>query len=151
MVRQQSHKANPENSHLSFFKLKNFEKSFFGGVLVESSSTEKLLRIQIDSDLTFDEYISSICNKVAKKINVLSRLVNYMSLDKHHMVMKAFIESHFNYFLLIWMFHSRTLNNKINRLHERALRIVYSDYKSSFCELLEKDKSFQFIIKIFRV
>ena len=36
---------------------------------------------------------------------------------------------------------SRTLNNKINRLHERALRIVYSDYKSSF-ELLEKDKSF---------
>ena len=40
------------------------------------------------------------------------------------------------------MFHSRTLNNKINRLHERALRIVYSDYKSSFCELLEKQKSF---------
>ena len=68
MVRQQSHKANPENSHLSFFELKNFEKSFFGGVLVESSSTEKLLRIQIDSDLTFDEYISSICNKVGKKL-----------------------------------------------------------------------------------
>ena len=40
------------------------------------------------------------------------------------------------------MFHSRTLNNKISRLHERTLRIVYSDYKSSFCELLEKDKSF---------
>ena len=40
------------------------------------------------------------------------------------------------------MFHSRTLNNKINRHHEAALRIVYSDYKSSFCELLEKDKSF---------
>ena len=58
------------------------------------------------------------------------------------MVMKAFIESQFNYWPLIWMFHSRTLNNKINRLHERTLRIVYSDYKSSFCELLEKDKSF---------
>ena len=82
------------------------------------------------------------CNKVGKKINVLSALVNYMSLDKHGMVMTAFIESQFNYCPLIWMFHSRTLNNKINRLHERALRIVYSDYKSSFCELLEKDKSF---------
>ena len=54
-----------------FFKFKNFEKSFFGGVLVESSSTEKLLRIQIDSDLTFDEYISSICNKVALLIYVI--------------------------------------------------------------------------------
>ena len=40
------------------------------------------------------------------------------------------------------MFHSRTLNDKINRLHERTLRTVYSDYKSSFCELLEKYESF---------
>ena len=101
-----------------------------------------MLGIQIDSDPTFDEHISSICNKVGKKINVLSRVANYMSLDKRRMVMKAFIESQFNYCPLIWMFHSRTVNNKINRLHERALRIVYSDYKSLFCELLEKAKSF---------
>ena len=40
------------------------------------------------------------------------------------------------------MFHSRTLNNKINRLHEKALRIVYGDYKSKFDELLDKDNSF---------
>ena len=38
------------------------------------------------------------------------------------------------------MLHSRTLNNKINRLYERALRIVYSDFKSSFNTLLEKDE-----------
>ena len=44
---------------------------------------------------------------------------------------KVCIESQFNYCpFLIWMFHSRTLHNKINRLHERALRIVYSDYES---------------------
>ena len=40
------------------------------------------------------------------------------------------------------MFHSRTLNNKINQLHEKALRIVYGDFKSKFDELLEKDSSF---------
>ena len=40
------------------------------------------------------------------------------------------------------MFHSRTINNKINRLHERALRIVYSDFKSSFEGLFMKDNSF---------
>ena len=40
------------------------------------------------------------------------------------------------------MFHSRTINNKINRLHERALRIVYSDFKSSFEGVLMKDNSF---------
>ena len=35
------------------------------------------------------------------------------------------------------MLHSRTLNNEINRLHERALRILYSDYKASFYTLLD--------------
>ena len=39
------------------------------------------------------------------------------------------------------MCRSRSLNNKINRILERALRIVYRDYKSSFKELLQKDKS----------
>ena len=39
------------------------------------------------------------------------------------------------------MFCSRKLNHRINRLHERALRIAYSDYISSFEELLIKDKS----------
>ena len=40
------------------------------------------------------------------------------------------------------MCHSRTSNNKINRIHERALRIVYNDYNSNFKELLERDHSF---------
>ena len=40
------------------------------------------------------------------------------------------------------MFHSRTLNNKINRLHEKALRIVYGDFKYEFDDLLEKNGSF---------
>ena len=37
------------------------------------------------------------------------------------------------------MFHLRTLNNKINRLHEKALRDVYDDCKSKFDKVLEKD------------
>ena len=40
------------------------------------------------------------------------------------------------------MFHSQTTNKKINRLHERAFRIAYSDFKSSFEGLLVKDYSF---------
>ena len=39
------------------------------------------------------------------------------------------------------MFHSRKLNNKINRLHERCLRLIYGDRGSSYKELLDKDNS----------
>ena len=49
--------------------------------------------------------------------------------------------SQFQYFQLAWMFHSRYLNNKINKIHERALRIAYKDYDSSFDVLLERDKA----------
>ena len=55
--------------------------------------------------------------------------------------MKAFVESQFGYCPLIWMFHSRELNNKINRIHERALRITYKDKSPTFQELLKKDNS----------
>ena len=65
-----------------------------------------------------------------------------MSLEKRRIVMKTFVESQFNYCLLIWILHSRTLNNNINSFHGRALRIVYSDYKSSLNTVLEKGGSF---------
>ena len=41
------------------------------------------------------------------------------------------------------IFHSRKLNNRINKIHERALRLVYKDYISSFDDLLAKDNSFK--------
>ena len=51
------------------------------------------------------------------------------------------LSQQFAYCPLIWMFHSRQINHKINKLHERALSIVYNDHFSSFEELLSKDKS----------
>ena len=39
------------------------------------------------------------------------------------------------------MFHSRKLNNRINNIDERALKIVSRDYESVFQQLLEQNKS----------
>ena len=39
------------------------------------------------------------------------------------------------------MLHSRRLNNKINRLHERCLRVVYNNNQSTLQELLDLDNS----------
>ena len=56
-------------------------------------------------------------------------------------IANSFVTSHFCYCPLVWMFHSQRLNNCINRIHERALRIVYQDYNSSFKERLRKGSS----------
>ena len=107
-----------------------------------SSSCEQLLGITIHFDFKFDRHVSDLCNEVCKTINALCRVTGYMFLEKRTIVMKTFVESQINCCPLVWMLHSRTLNSKINRLHERALRIVYPDYESSFDTLLEKDGSF---------
>ena len=64
-----------------------------------------------------------------------------MDLPIRMFLMKAFITSQFSYCLLIWMLYNRTLNNRINNFHERALRLTYEDNQSPFKQLLEKDYS----------
>ena len=55
--------------------------------------------------------------------------------------MNAFIVSQFSYCPLVWMFQDRSVNKKINKIHERALRIACKDSCSNFEELLTKANS----------
>lgn len=57
------------------------------------------------------------------------------------MRMKAFFESQFSHCPLVWMCHSRTINTRINNLHQRVTSMVYKDDTASFEELLRKDGS----------
>ena len=64
-----------------------------------------------------------------------------MTLEKKKIVKNSFFNAQFNYSPLNWMLHSRKNNNKIKHLHERCLRLIYSDKKSTYENLLEKDNS----------
>ena len=112
-----------------------------GNEKIKGSSTVELLGVKIDNKLNFSEHVSKLCKKGNQKLHALARIAKYMSKDKLRIVMKTFIQSQFNYCPLIWMFHNRTLNNKINKLHERALRIVYNNSVNTFQELLDMDNS----------
>ena len=106
-----------------------------------SENKNELLGIILDSKLSFEDHINNLCKKASQKLNALARIASYVCLEKRKTVMKAYIISQFGYCPLVWMFHSRGLNNKINSLHERALRITYGDRSSSFEDLLKKDNS----------
>ena len=70
----------------------------------------------------------------SQKLHTLGRISHYMDLNKRRSLMKTFIISQLSYCRLIWVFHSRNLNNKINQIHERALRLVCQN-NLSFSEL----------------
>ena len=98
-----------------------------------------MLGVHIDSKLSFDSHVSKLCQKASNKLYALARISPYMNQNKLRYLMKAFITSQFQYCPLIWMFHSRQLSQKINKIQERALRITYKDTESTFDELLQKD------------
>ena len=86
-----------------------------------------MLRINLDNDLKSDIHVESICPKANSKVNVLARIAKYMELPKRPIFINSFFKVQFHYCPAIWMFHSLTLNNKINRLHERCFRIINND------------------------
>ena len=112
-----------------------------GDTLIWESSEEKLLGLTIDKNLKFNTHVSNICKKASQKVSALARVAKLLPFPRKRVLLKAFIESQFSYCSLVWMFCSRQLNRKMNHIHERALRLVYNDYESSFDELLIKDNT----------
>ena len=110
--------------------------------VIKCEESVKLLGITVDNKLNFNDHVAGICKKASQKLHALTRIAPYTNTKKLKVLMKAFIESQFNYCPLVWMFHNRSINNRINRIHERALRTAYKDYESSFDQLLKKDNSF---------
>ena len=124
-------KANAGKFHLFLSKYED-QTITVKNYVIKSSGVEELLGVTIDSDLNFKEHVLSLCKKANRKLHALSRVSKYMTFNKRRILMNFFIISQFNYCPLIWMIHNRGLNNKINHIHERALRIVYDDYSSNF-------------------
>ena len=140
-------KSNNDKCHLIIpvSKKRNYSSKsyiYLGNEFLENENSVNLLGVKIDENLNFNDHVNSLLKKGNQKLHALMRISKFLSIDKLRLMMKTFIESQFNYCPLIWMCHSRTLNTKINKLHERALRVVYKDDTLSFDQLLEIDGSF---------
>ena len=80
---------------------------------------------------------TSLCKKAAQKIGALSRLLNHLSDSHKRLNFNSIIKLQFNYCPLTWMFCSRALNNIINKIHERALRLILKHHTSDSNTLLQ--------------
>ena len=76
---------------------------------------------KFNTTVSFEHNIASLCKKASQKLYALARIAHYMDFEKRRSLMKAFVISQFNCCRLIWMFHNRALNNRINKIHKRAL------------------------------
>ena len=132
-------KANADKCHLLVSSDENCTAKI-EDFSIKNSTKEKLLGVKFDSNLSFENHVISLCKKASQKLHAFARISHYMDLNKGRILMKAFIISQFSYCPLISIFHSRDLNNKINRIHERAHALAYQN-NLNFSELLDLDNS----------
>ena len=108
---------------------------------LSSTCSEKFFGIKIDNKLTLEEHVEGLCKKASQKVSAVTRISSLMKFEQRKRIVDLFVTSHFSYYLLVYMFHGRRLNDGIDHIHEKALKIIYQDYNSPFKELLRKDSS----------
>ena len=84
----------------------------------------------------YSEFFWSAISRIRTELSALCRISNYIDSDKCKLLVNAFVKSQFSYCPLTWMFCTRESNYRLNRVHERALRIISKDYISSFNDLV---------------
>ena len=107
------------------------------GCILKPLPCVKLLGVQIDERLPFDEHISSICNRVSQQINALLRINKYLTLENRLSIYNAFLTSNFSYCYIVWHFRSNRSMYKLENVHKQALGVVLNDYTSSYRVLLD--------------
>ena len=107
---------------------------------IANSNEEKLLGILLKNKLNFDSHITSLCKKASQRLSALARTIHYFTPDQNSLLLNSVVKPQFSYCPLIWMFTSRYLNNVLNSIHERALRLIYNDYELPFDRILEDNK-----------
>jgi hypothetical protein len=108
------------------------------GFSITPEKSVKLLGITIDSKLNFSEHVTELCKKTSKQLNVLRRLSYCMNTDSKLTLFRSYMLSHFSYCSIIWHFCGKVISDKIEKIQEKALRTVYTDYSTPYDKLLER-------------
>ena len=137
-------KMNPDKCHVMVLGAKTLPEDFTilvndTALIVEDQVT--LLGVTLDNKLNFNAHINTVCKEACRKLNALIRIAKYLNRNQKKMLINAFFYSHFNYCPLIWMFSSKTSNDKIEKLHKRALQIIESDFTATYENLMAIDGS----------
>ena len=114
---------------------------------LSSTFSERFFGIKIDNKLTLEEHVEELFKKASQKVSAVARISSLMRFEQRKRIVNLFITSHFSHYPLVWMFHSRRLNNRIDHIHERTLKIIYQDYNSSVKELLRTDSPLTKMLK----
>ena len=108
-----------------------------GGVKINQTDHSKALGLNIDENLSWKEHIQEIFKKVASSIGALKRVRPFISMHTAIKIYKGLIEPHFDYCSVVWDGLSQQLSEKLQKLQNRAARVITkSSYNTNSSYLL---------------
>lgn len=93
-------------------------------VQLSSVVNEKVLGVQIDNNLSWQEHVSRVVKKMSTNIWLLSKIKSYLSLTHRVMFYRSYIQPHLDYANIVWGGTSKGNLMQIERLQKRACRII---------------------------
>ena len=72
--------------------------------IITSSSSDELLRVFIDSGLTFYDHITRLCFKANQKLSALARVSKYMTFQQQRLFMSSSITSQIYLFIYLFIY-----------------------------------------------
>ena len=91
---------------------------------IQMVQTEKLLGVQIDDKLLFNNHIDMVCKNVSYKLFTLRKIKKFLPLQTRKLYYNAYILPSINYCLTIWGNTSKLGMERIFKLQKRAARII---------------------------
>ena len=101
------------------------QRMAINSVIVKESNKVILLGIKIDNKVVFKKHMENLCRTTLYKLHALTCIKKYLPLDKAILLGNTFTSSQFYYAPLIWMFRRKKLYHKIEKIHNRTLKVIY--------------------------
>ena len=70
--------------------------------------------------------MKNICEKANQRLSTLAR-ISKLTTPTQRKTINSFINAQFTYCPLIWMFSSKGCDKRVNKIHERSLRLILND------------------------
>ena len=111
---------------------------------IEQVPSVKSLGIYINENLTQHSHIDKLCKKIASAIGAIKRVKPFVPQSTLLNIYNSLVQSHFVYCSLVWGNCGKILSNKLQKLQNRAARVITSsnfdgDVDSLFHKLSWKD------------
>ena len=95
-------------------------------VPVKQVSHTKSLGTHIDENLSWNVHIQKLCKKVASGIGAIKRIRPYVHFATMKLIYNCLIQPYFDYCSIIWDSCGSTLADKLQKLQNRAARVLTS-------------------------